>query len=289
MTSSRCAGPGAGPTGRPRWRPSTAPRCRIIHTWSATPGPAPRPTRSCPAPNPRQVTRLTKGNPDLEPSEVERISVGGEVRRQAFSLSAEFYRQSRRGLAGQNTADWAMLNLKVCGTGETTNCIERNGGDITIHNGYANLVDTEVEGAKLRFGSDFPVGWGTIGVRSIWQHTSKSRRRIAGETGPYPVPENAGYFRLIAQRGDITVYWTTNYRSEIRNPSGVGRFGSWVGHDVILDWVDPLGLEDTRVSAGVFNVTDAPLSQNTTNPSSTDGPTAAGWGRTFFVTFNAEF
>ena len=56
-----------------------------------------------------------------------------------------------------------------------------------------------------------------------------------------------------------------------------------------LDWADPLGLEGARVSAGVFNLTDTQLSTDTANPSSTDGPTAAGWGRTYFLTLNIRF
>jgi len=43
------------------------------------------------------------------------------------------------------------------------------------------------------------------------------------------------------------------------------------------------------VTAGVYNVTDAKLSTNTANPSVTDGPRAAGWGRTFFATLNVQF
>ncbi|MDE2913360.1 MAG: TonB-dependent receptor [Paracoccaceae bacterium] len=245
--------------------------------------------RSCPSPNPRQVTRLTQGNPNLDPSELERIMVGGEFRRGAVSLGAELYRHSRTGLPGRNSADWAMLNLPVCEAGDTMDCISRTGGDITIHTSYANVIDTRVAGVKLRFRSDIPVEWGTVGVRSIWQHIVSSELRTAGEVDTYPVPKNAAYVRFFARRGDLSAYWTANYRSEIRNRSGVGRFESWVGHDLTVDWVNPLGLEDARISAGVFNITDEPLSENTANPSSTDGPTAAGWGRTFFLTFHKGF
>ena len=58
---------------------------------------------------------------------------------------------------------------------------------------------------------------------------------------------------------------------------------------MVLDWRDPMGLEDARVTAGVFNLTDAGLTVNTANPASVDGPTEAGWGRTFFLTLNLQF
>ena len=68
----------------------------------------------------------------------------------------------------------------------------------------------------------------------------------------------------------------------------LGSFDSWTGHDLVLDWAAPLGLEDARLTGGVFNITDASLSVNTANPGSVDGPTEAGWGRTFFLTLNVQ-
>ena len=56
----------------------------------------------------------------------------------------------------------------------------------------------------------------------------------------------------------------------------------------MLDWASPLGFEDARLTAGVFNLTDESLSVNTANPSSVDGPTEASWGRTFFLTLNMQ-
>ena len=74
-----------------------------------------------------------------------------------------------------------------------------------------------------------------------------------------------------------------------KNQTNTGEFKSWTGHDVSVDWADPLGLKGARVSAGVFNLTDTQLTTDTSDPSSTDGPTAAGWGRTFFLTLNMRF
>ena len=83
--------------------------------------------------------------------------------------------------------------------------------------------------------------------------------------------------------------WTTSYRSSFENTTGTGTFKSWTGHDIVLDWARPLGVEGGRVTGGVFNLTDAGLSVNTANPSSVDGPTEAGWGRTFFLSLNMQF
>ncbi len=247
------------------------------------------PPRSCPEINPRQVTRVTKGNTELDPSKNERVAVGAEVRKWPFFANVEWYRLSRSGLPGQNSADWAMQNLNECMDGELTKCIDRTGGELTIHNGYANVVDDEVSGINSRIGGGFRTGWGVVGLRASWRRVNSAELRIAGEKDGFAIPENVFRVDFLARRGDLSAVWTTSYRSGYENRTGTGSFDSWTGHDLVLDWKRPLGLEDTRFTTGVFNITDAGLSVNTANPSSVDGPTVAGWGRTFFVTLNKRF
>ena len=124
------------------------------------PGKGP-PPRSCPENNPRQVTRVTSSNPDLDPSDTERLAIGAEVRKRPYFVGVEWYRLSRSGLPGQNSADWALQNLDICTDGDSTNCIEHTGGEITIHNRYANVEDNELTGFNTRFGggSERAGGW----------------------------------------------------------------------------------------------------------------------------------
>ena len=107
------------------------------------PGPG-SPPRSCTVLNPRQVTRVTTGNPELEPSGTARFAIGAEARRGPFFLNVEWYRLSRSDLSGHNSADWAMQNLDECVGDDKTNCNERTAGDITIRDRYANTVEAEV-------------------------------------------------------------------------------------------------------------------------------------------------
>ena len=246
------------------------------------------PPRGCTEPNPRQVTRVTTGNPDLDPSENERLAIGAEARKGPFFVDVEWYRLSRSGLPGQNTADWAMQNLDLCDEDKTTKCIDRTAGEITIRDGYANVVENDLSGINTRVGGGFRTGWGVVGVRAAWRHVNSAEERIAGEDEGIAIPRNVVRVGLLAKRGDLSAVWTTGYRSGYENRTGTGSFDSWTGHDVVLSWVDPLGLE-ARFTAGVFNLTDAGLSVNTANPQSVDGPTEAGWGRTFFVTLNMRF
>ena len=247
------------------------------------------PPRKCDTPNYRQVTRSTSGNPELEPSRSHRRSIGAEARRGPFYLVADWYWLTTSDLPGQNDATWAMLNHPECPPGGGSNCIGRAAGDITIYDSFANVVEIEISGVNTRFGARAETGWGFVALRGFWRYVTSSEETIAGEERPYPLPRNAVRVVTSAGRGDLTAFWAVNYRDEIESRWGDGRFESWTGHDLTLDWRAPLGLESARVTAGVYNVTDAKLSTNTANPSATDGPTAAGWGRTFFLTFNMRF
>ena len=247
------------------------------------------PPRTCDTVNYRQVTRSTSGNAELEPSRSHRRSIGAEARRGPFYFVADWYRLTTSDLPGQHNATWAMLNYSECPPGGGSNCIGRAAGDITIHDSFANVVEIDISGLNTRFGARTETGWGFIALRGFWRYVDSSMERIAGDEQPYPLPRNAVRVVTSVGRGDLTAFWAINYRDEIENRQGDGRFKSWMGHDLTLDWRAPLGLGDTRLTAGVYNLTDTKLSTNTAHPSSTDGPTAAGWGRTFFLTFNARF
>ncbi len=247
------------------------------------------PPRTCDTANYRQVTRLTSGNPELEPSGSGRRSIGAEVRRGPFYLVADWYWLTTSELPGQHDATWAILNHPECPPGGGGSCIARAAGDITIHDSFANIVKTEISGVNTRFGARAETGWGFVAMRGFWRYVTSSEEHIAGEERPYPLPRNAVRIVTSVGRGDLTAFWAVNYRDEIESRWGDGRFKSWTGHDLTLDWREPVGLESTRITAGLYNVTDTKLSTNTANPSVTDGPRAAGWGRTFFVTLNMRF
>ena len=252
------------------------------------PGAGP-PPRTCPAPNFRQVTREVKGNRHLDPSDSERLSIGAEARQGPFFLAAEWYQRSVSGASGLNTPTWAMLNLDECEGDANENCIERNGGDITIHQGYRNIVDSDISGVNTRFGGGMRTSWGVVGMRGAWRYVIDADRRIAGVKERFVIARNAVRVGFLARRRNLSAIWTANYRGSFKNQTGTGTFGSWTGHDVAVDWADPLGFKGARITAGVFNLTDTPLTTDTADPSATDGPTAAGWGRTFFLTLNMRF
>ena len=245
------------------------------------------PPRDCQT-YPRQVKRITTGNPNLEPSDSERVSLGFEVRKEPFYFVADWYRLKTLDLPGQNNATTAILNYKKCsGDQENPNPTERpcigqagNAAPLVIHDVYMNNIDTEIKGLNTRFGARTDTDWGFISMRGFWRYVDSSDE---------PLPRHAVRIVPSIGRGDLTAYWALNYRSEIDNRSGGGKFSSWTGHDLTFDWNNAFGYENMRFTAGVYNVTDAKLSTNTADPTRHDGPTAAGWGRTFFATLNLKF
>ena len=246
------------------------------------------PPRTCTETNFVQVKRLTSGNTKLNPSGSERRSIGFETRNGPFYFIADWYQLATSDLPGQHNATWAILNRPECENDDSINCIARVAGEITIRDSFDNIVKTEISGINTRFGTRVETGWGFVAMRGFWRYVTSSEERIVDEKQRYPLPRNAVRIVTSAGRGDLTAFWALNYRDEFEDRDG-GRFGSWIGHDVTLDWRKPFGLENTRITAGVYNVTDAKLSTNTASPSLTDGPRAAGWGRTFFVTLNMRF
>ena len=153
--------------------------------------------------------------------------------------------------------------------------------------GLRELAGTRLHGEKQHRHTQ--TGWGFVAMRGFWRYVASSEEHIAGEGRPYPLPRHAVRIVTSTGLGNFAAFWAVNYRGEIENRQGDGRFRSWTGHDATLDWRKPLGLDRARVTAGVYNLTDAKLSTNTAHHTATDGPRAAGWGRTFFLTLNMRF
>ncbi|MCY3671298.1 MAG: TonB-dependent receptor, partial [Alphaproteobacteria bacterium] len=213
--------------------------------------------RTCPQRQPRQVTREVAGNPDLDPSGAERLAVGAEARQGPFSLGVEWYRLSLSDLAGLNDPNWAVLNLPECGAGPLENCLERDEvGGVTIHDSFANVVDTEVRGVNTRFGGGFRTSWGVVGMRGAWRRITDAERSVAGVKERFNLPKDMIRLGVLARRGGLSVIWTANYRSGFRNSTDTGTFNSWTGHDLVADWAEPFGMGGARMAAGVFNLTD---------------------------------
>ena len=240
--------------------------------------------RDCDTANWVQLKRITTGGQNLKPSDSERISLGVEARKGPFYFVADWYRLKTLDLPGRYNPSLAIRKYQLCAKGDNKEapCIEPTGGGSgrpIIHDEFVNIIDTEVKGLDTRFGARTETDWGFISMRGFWRYVDSSDE---------PLPRHAVRIVPSVGRGNLTAYWALNYRSEIDASYG-GEFSSWTGHDLTFDWKNAFGYENMRFTAGVYNVTDTKLSTNPANPTQHDGPTAAGWGRTFFATLNLRF
>ena len=247
------------------------------------------PPRTCAAANELQVQRNTEGNADLDPATAERLAVEAAFAKAPYRASVEWFRESLTDIPGNQTADWALRNLPECAGGATSDCVERDGGDPVIHDRYANVVDAKTEGIMARFGAGFETSWGGYGAYGTWRREINTDLTVDGVPERVVRPKDMLRARISARRGGVRAIWTASYRSGFLNQQGTGRFSPWTGHDLRVDWTNPLGLERVRITGGIFNLTDAGYTVDTANPASTDGPTVAGWGRTYFLALSTEF
>ena len=246
------------------------------------------PPRTCSEPNALQIERNTEGNSDLDPMTVDRLAVEAAFKKAPYRLSVEWFRESSTGAPGNQTADWAVRNLPECAEGMTSNCV-RWDGDPSIHDRFANVVDGKIEGIMARFGTSFETSWGGFGAYGTWRRETDTDRTVAGVPTRVARPKDMIRARLSARRDDVRAIWTVSHRSGFKNEQGSGSFDPWTGHDLRVDWTNPVGLERVRITGGIFNLTDAGYSIDTANPASVDGPTVAGWGRTFFLAVSVGF
>ncbi len=251
------------------------------------PGQGP-PPRTCSEANELQIERNTEGNADLDPATAERLAAEAAFEKGPYRLSVEWFRETLTDIPGNQTADSALRNLPECADGQTSDCIEWD-GDPVIHDRFANVVDSKTEGFTARFGAGFETSWGGYGAYGTWRRETDTDLIVDGVPERVVRPKDMLRARLSAWRGGVRAIWTASYRSGFTNQLGTGRFSSWTGHDLRVDWTNPAGLEGLRITGGVFNLTDQSYSIDTADPGSTDGPTVAGWGRTFFLALSAEF
>ena len=100
--------------------------------------------------------------------------------------------------------------------------------------------------------------------------------------GPDDFARNRLHVTLSGTRGKVTAQWSVYGATGHRG--SVGRFGSWVGHDVSVRWRNPYEFDGVELMGGIFNVFDAEPSINPEIPEDPDESLDSIRGRTFFVT-----
>ena len=229
-----------------------------------------------------QEDMLTGGNPDLEPDEAERISVGATASFGVFSFAADWFAVEIADLpaivGAQTVVDRAAAGNPVPGTS-----VAREGGIIsTIVNPIVQAGESETEGVALQAGGAWETAWAdlTLDVHAI--RTTHDEYYVLGVEQPGDFPRDRIHAVLRSSWGDVTASWNVHAKSSYWNTSGRGRYKAWQGHDLALQWRDALGI-GLDLTAAVLNVADRGPS---IDPSGEQGPDLSLdsiRGRTYFL------
>ena len=110
---------------------------------------------------------------------------------------------------------------------------------------------------------------------------------------PGDFPRNLVHATLSAGPGLQGSGWVADWNiravSEYSNYYGSGRFETWIGHDMGLDWRNAFGVEELTLRGGVFNLNDAGPPTDTSDPASTIDWYDAVRGRTFYLSLKAKW
>ena len=238
-----------------------------------------------------QVKTEDIGNPNLVPAKASSVGVGATVRIASMFLTADWYRQKVWNQASRPSSQH-LVNLENRGQelpegayiarvgGSETGAIEKIVRPLMNHRDN----DSRTEGLALRAGGTFETAWALLDLDVYYLRTLDSQSRVQGAKQPGDYPRHRAHAVLRASRGDWTASWNAHTVSSYDNPTRTGRWNSWTGHDLALQWQGAYGLQGLRVTAGALNIDDRKPALNPANPNNPALSYDSVRGRTYFLT-----
>ncbi|MDE0412344.1 MAG: TonB-dependent receptor [Gammaproteobacteria bacterium] len=237
-----------------------------------------------------QVKTEDVGNPNLETSKANTVGIGATLRLGPMYVAADWYRQkiwnrsSRPSVQhlvdlenrDQELPDGAQI-LRVGGS--ETGAIEKIVRPLSNHRDN----DGRSQGIAWRAGADWETAWALLDLDINYLRTIDSYSRVEGVKQPGDFPSHRAHVVLRAVRGDWSASWNAHSRSGYYNAARTGRWGSWSGHDLALQWRRAYGMQGLELTAGVLNVDDRKPSLNPANPNNPALDYDSTRGRTYFV------
>ena len=227
---------------------------------------------------------ITAGNPDLEPDNVERLSVGATATLGAFSFAADWFSVDNTDLPA--VANWqAVVDRAAAGNPLPGTSVERNvDGDNSIDriiDPVGPFGETETRGVAMHAGVDWETDWVDLTLDVHATRTMHYKYIVLDEESPGGYARDRAHAVLQARWGDIAARWSVYGRSGYLNSTETARFKKWYGHDLALQWRDMLGI-GLNLTGGVLNVANRGA---TLDPSGGDPVRTldSDRGRTFFL------
>ena len=232
-----------------------------------------------------QIKTLQSGNPSLEPDRAGALSLGGKVDLDLLSLAADWFRIEVSDAPAQ-TSTQTIVDMEAAGEILPPGAAvvrDQNGVITEIRNPLVNTGEETISGLDLRAHAGWKTGWADTGLHIRWLHVTDHEVRVGGVEQPGDFPGHRVHATLRAKRGGLTAAWHVLARSGYENVYETGRFGSWIGHDLTLDWRDAFGAKGLTLGGGVLNLTDRGPSVDSSDSGSVSGGYDSGRGRTFFL------
>lgn len=237
-----------------------------------------------------QIKTEDVGNPNLVPAKAKSVGIGATLRFASMFLTADWYRQKIWNQASRPSPQ-LLVNLENRDQDlpEGAQVLRVGGSETgTIEKIVRPLMndrdnDSRTEGLALRAGAAWETAWALLDLDINYLRTIDSQSRVQGVKLPGDYPRHRAHAVLRASRGDLTASWNVHRLSSYYNATGTGRWDSWTGHDLALQWQGAYGLQGLRLSAGALNIDDRKPALNPANPDNPALSYDSVRGRTYFV------
>ncbi len=236
-----------------------------------------------------QVTNEIAGNPNLKPSEWRQVGVGATLRFGVTHFAVDWYRGRTWNRPSRPGAQ-SLVDLESDGKSlpEGAQVVRVGGGTGDIEKLVTPLFnrrnnDSLSEGVAFRAGTAWETDWATLELDLNVFRAIRSESRVAGIKQPGDFPRYRRHIALRASRGDVTASWNFHAESGYWNSTRTGRWESWTGHDLALQWRNAFGRDGLKLTGGVLNVGDREPAQNPANPNAPALTYESVRGRTLFL------
>ncbi len=230
----------------------------------------------------RRVTRTYGGNPELEPDRSQRFSAGVLADLDPFSLSLDWFRFSVSDLTDLLSTQ-RIVDFRLAGHPLPPGVSVTEQGRIvdTIVGGYSNSGEIQASGLDFRAHMTRESSLGELGLEAYWSHDIEFDYRVGGEPDVRSRPRNRLHLSTSIRRGEVTAIWNILARSGVNND--YARYGSWVSHDLVVEWSEAFGQEGLVLTGGVLNVGNREPVRNLARDDAPVLEWEATRGRTLFV------
>ena len=233
-----------------------------------------------------QVATVSRGNPALKPDDTQAFSLGAKANLGLLSFSADWFRievsQAPARLSPQLLVDMDAQG-RALPPGAAVHREGVDGPNTRIENPTVNSGEETVSGVDVQVHGEWDAEWADLTAGLRWLHLTGHEARVGGELQPGDPPRDRAHASLQAGRGAFTASWHIHAVSGHENLLGTGRYEGWVGHDLTLEWRDPLGLKGLNLSGGVLNIEDRGPSVDSADPGSAETRLDSVRGRTVFL------